>query len=294
MSLGSQRRWMKGEQVTKISEGSTFTPVAPLLRWAGGKRWLLPQLRALTGGRKFNSYHEPFFGGGSVFFGLDLAQDACLRDLNVELIEAYGAVRDNPRLVAEALKTHINTSEHYYALRQATPQTAESRAARLIFLNHTSYNGIYRVNLNGQYNVPYGARANPILPDEDRLVRASEVLKRASLHAGDFADCHQHIEPGALVFLDPPYTVAHNHNGFVKYNQKLFSYEDQERLSALVDTIRERNAYYVLTNAAHDSIRKLFSKGDRMIETSRRNSIGGSRATRGSAQELLFTNLDES
>jgi DNA adenine methylase len=112
------------------------------------------------------------------------------------------------------------------------------------------------------------------------------------LDAGDFAGCLKFVTERDLVFLDPPYTVAHNNNGFVKYNQNLFSFEDQRRLSDLIDDIKERGAYYILTNAAHQSIRDLFKKpGDALIETSRRNNIGGFNAARGRATEYLFTNL---
>jgi DNA adenine methylase len=114
------------------------------------------------------------------------------------------------------------------------------------------------------------------------------------LTAGDFETALENIGSGDLVFLDPPYTVAHNFNGFVRYNDKLFRFADQHRLSAMIDTLRERGAYYILTNAAHQSIAELFEKGDRRIETSRKNAVGGNKASRGWATEYLFTNLPES
>jgi len=116
-------------------------------------------------------------------------------------------------------------------------------------------------------------------------------LKAATLRRGDFANCIDTVETNDLVFLDPPYTVAHNHNGFIKYNQRLFSFDDQKRLSRLIGRVKKQGAYYILANAAHDSIKELFEKGDRRLETTRRNSIGGVNAARGSATEYLFTNL---
>jgi DNA adenine methylase len=158
-------------------------------------------------------------------------------------------------------------------------------------LNHTSFNGLHRVNLNGEYNVPYGNRRITHIPTLDQLQVVSTRLKEVILSEGDFATTSQHVAPGDLVFLDPPYTVAHNLNGFIKYNQRLFSFDDQQRLSCLIDEIRDRGAYYVLTNAAHESIARLFEKGDARYELNRRNSIGGRQAVRGSATEYLFTNV---
>jgi DNA adenine methylase len=251
------------------------TPIRPLLRWAGGKRWLLPQIPALISVTEIHNYHEPFVGGAAIFFGLTIGAKAYLADLNEDLIDKY------PR-------------DSYYAARAAKPRSPASRAAKFIYLNHASFNGIYRVNLAGEYNVPYGYREfynPPVLND---LRRASTRLRSAILSQGDFSSAVDNVGRGDLVFLDPPYTVAHNNNGFVKYNDKLFSFADQSRLSQMIDTIRKRGAYYILTNAAHSSIAELFEKGDRRIETSRRNSVGGTAAARGSATEYLFTNLPQS
>ena len=148
------------------------------------------------------------------------------------------------------------------------------------------------MNLDGVYNVPFGNRPSPQIPTVEHLRDVAKRLNKASLATGDFAKCIKHISSGDLVFLDPPYTVAHNHNGFIKYNQRLFSFDDQKRLNGLIDEIKERGAYYILANAAHESIADLFDKDDILIETSRRNSIGGINAARGSATEYLFTNLE--
>jgi DNA adenine methylase len=202
------------------------------LRWAGGKRWLLHHLPDILGNFEVRRYHEPFLGGASVFLGTQIAGKAYLSDLNEELIETYIQVRDNPDLVAKYLDTHINTSEHYYAVRASSPEDPVDRAARFIYLNHTSYNGIYRVNLNGQYNVPYGKnRTWGGLPSAELLNSASRKLSCALMAVSDFEAVLENIEQGDLVFLDPPYTVAHNNNGFIRYNQHLFSFEDQTRLS---------------------------------------------------------------
>ncbi len=267
---------------------------APLLRWAGGKRWLLPKVAELIGQTEIQNYHEPFAGGAAVFFGLDLAGKSYLTDLNAELIEVYAAIREEPSEVWRFLRTYQNTEDAYYKARVSSPRKVASRAARFIFLNHTSFNGIYRVNLAGQYNVPYGYRDAYNIPRLDRLRSASKRLQLASLRSGDFDAAIANVGPGDLVFLDPPYTVAHNHNGFIKYNDKLFSFADQHRLSAMIDAINDIGAYYILTNAAHASIAELFDKGDRRLDTNRKNAVGGFNAARGNATEYLFTNLPAS
>lgn len=265
-------------------------PTQSFLRWAGGKRWLLHHLPAVLGSFEISGYHEPFLGGGALFFGSIITGEAHLSDLNADLIETYIQVRDQPERVANFLETHVNTSEHYYAVRASSPQDPASRAAKFIYLNHTSYNGIYRVNLKGQYNVPFGNPTNANLPSPELLASVSRKLQGVTIGASDFQGAVEQVRAGDLIFLDPPYTVAHNNNGFIKYNQRLFSFEDQTRLSKLIDDVRERDAYYLLTNAAHDSIAALFEKGDRRLELTRGNSIGGRKAKRGSAAEYVFTN----
>ena len=261
------------------------------MRWAGGKRWILPTIQDLIGDTEIAAYHEPFLGGASVFLGLPQFPKAHLGDMNAALIATYRAIRDHPDELAEASRRPANDSETYYEVRESLPDGAVARAARFIYLNHTSFNGIYRVNLAGKYNVPFGDRSSPQVPTAEHLREVSARLKRATLRHRDFAKCIGNVGEGDLVFLDPPYTVAHNFNGFVKYNQRLFSFDDQRRLSDLVDAIKKRSAYYILTNARHESIAKLFDKGDTVMETSRRNVIGGVGAGRGSATEYLFTNL---
>jgi DNA adenine methylase len=266
-------------------------PARSFLRWAGGKRWLLHHLPSILGGFKIHGYHEPFLGGGAVFFGSTTVGQVYLSDLNADLIETYVQVRDRPGDVAGFLEPHVNTSEHYYEVRASESCNPAERAANFIYLNHTSYNGIYRVNLMGRYNVPYGRRLNAQIPSRDLLSAVSRKLQSAIVSASDFQAAVEFVRKGDLIFLDPPYTVAHNNNGFVKYNQRLFSFEDQTRLSEVIDAVRKRDAFYILTNAAHDSIATLFEKGDRRLELTRGNSIGGYKATRGSATEYIFTNL---
>lgn len=262
--------------------------VSPFLRWAGGKRWLTRHTDEIIPSDGFNNYYEPFLGGGAFFFNV-CPNNAILSDLNSELIDTYKSIKENVAGVIAILETYENTESFYYKIREKKPSSKLERAARFIYLNQTSFNGIYRVNLNGKYNVPYGYRKKNFL-DKAALNSASKRLKNAQLHCEDFMFVKDKIRQNDLVFLDPPYTVSHNNNGFIKYNQKLFSLEDQYRLSELIDHIKSVNAFYILTNAAHHKIEEIFSKGDRMLEKRRSSLIGGDKAVRGHTTEFVFTN----
>lgn len=264
----------------------------PFLRWAGGKTWLIKHLKSITGDSSFRNYHEPFLGGGSIFFTLPNESEffSYLSDLNPELIVTYQSIKDNPFEVIDLLRGYENTKEFYYQTRSTIPDTQIERAARFIYLNQTSFNGIYRVNQRGEYNVPFGYRTKNFL-EEDKLISASISLQKAELSCGDFTCNGDNIREGDLVFLDPPYTVSHNNNGFIKYNQQLFSLEDQKRLSEFIDFIKNQGAYYILTNAAHKTILDLFEKGDTCLELSRASLIGGDNAKREQVSEYVFTNI---
>jgi DNA adenine methylase len=236
------------------------------------------------------NYHEPFLGGASVFLHLKPQGISYLSDLNSELIDTYIAIRDQPLEVIEILSAYRNTKEFYYEIRSHEPTNETEKAARFIYLNHTSFNGIYRVNLKGEYNVPYGYREKDFL-DRAGLMSVSRALQGSVLRPGDFDIIRENIHENDLVFLDPPYTVSHNDNGFIKYNQTIFSLEDQVRLSALVRFINDAGAYYILTNAAHEAIEEIFDNGDQRIELRRASTIGGVNAQRGQTSEYLFTNI---
>ena len=262
----------------------------PFLRWAGGKSWLVRRTDALFGPLHFRQYHEPFLGGGSFFFSLPPGTPAHLSDKNDALIETYIAVRDNYERIVEILRSLRNDARTYYAVRTAKPSCQFERAAYFIYLNQTSYNGIYRVNLKGEYNVPYGSRTKDFV-QEEILKEAARRLLNARLSHSDFMDTLDDVHEEDLVFIDPPYTVSHNKNGFIKYNQALFSLDDQNRLAEFIREIRKRRAKYILTNAAHETIAGIFGSDDARIEVSRASLIGGRNAHRGATSEYVFTNL---
>lgn len=264
--------------------------IKPFLRWAGGKSWFVKNLNDFLPRNGFNDYHEPFLGGGSVFLAINEDKKAYLSDLNSELINTYDAIKKDPEGIIQTLKKYKNTKRFYYKIRETQFSDKIELAAKFIFLNQTSFNGIYRVNLKGQYNVPYGNRTKEFL-ESDKLRLVSEKLKNATLRIGDFADSIHEIKENDLIFLDPPYTVSHNNNGFIKYNQKLFSLDDQYRLSGFIDKIKNKGAYYILTNAAHETIKEIFDKGDKLIEGKRASLVGGINAKRGETKEYIFTNI---
>ena len=268
--------------------------IESFIRWAGGKKWLIPHLPEIIGNTQIKHYHEPFLGGGSIFFSLEHNKKSYLSDANPELINTYLQVRDNPEEVIRLLANFHNTEEDYYRIRdEFIPQTPIEEASRFIYLNQTSYNGLYRVNRSGKYNVPYGFRKRWTY-DPNRILESSKKLQNTRIDCGDFEINKHRIKKHDLVFLDPPYTVSHNQNGFIEYNKNLFSLEDQKRLNEYIDFIKKKGAYYILTNAAHEVIFEIFDKTeDRTIELPRNSLIGGKNAKRTEITEYIFTNIRE-
>lgn len=270
-----------------------MSKVTPFLRWAGGKAWLTNSVRNLIENLEFKNYYEPFLGGGAIFFSLNFTKTVYLSDINEELINAYTVVRDNPEPLIEIIQGYAYSEEEYYRVRALETVDNIERAVRFIYLNHTSYNGLYRVNRSGKYNVPYGRITS--VYDPQLILAASSKLQKVRLNCEDFAARKSKIRPGDLVFMDPPYSVSRkpNGNGFIAYNQDLFSLMEQYRLKEYIDHIKRKGAYYILTNSAHETIREIFDNGDRMITLQRNSVIGGKNSVRGKISEYLFTNIPE-
>lgn len=262
----------------------------PFLRWAGGKTWLLKNISFFLPD-SFNNYHEPFLGGGSVFFYLKPPNNSYLSDSNSELVNAYLQIRDSVEEVISILETFSNTKTDYYAIRSSSFNNIIKKAAQFIYLNRTSFNGIYRVNLKGKYNVPYGYNNYQSLYDFELLRNGSKALNCTEITCSDFENSLTNVKNNDLVFLDPPYTISHIKNGFIKYNEKLFSWQDQERLALYIEEIKKIGAFYLMTNAKHESVEDLYSKYDMPIVLNRFSTIGGKNAMRSSINELLFTNI---
>jgi DNA adenine methylase len=262
----------------------------PFLKWPGGKRWF-PARYSKCFPKTYGRYIEPFLGSGCVYFYLK-PQDALLGDTNGELIATYQGVRDfwkeTLRLLREHDKRH--NRRHYYKVRSLVPKTLPRIAARMIYLNRACFNGIYRVNLNGVFNVPKGDRTNIIYATDD-FESASCLLRTAEVRISDFEILVNEARRGDLVFADPPYTVRHNHNAFIKYNERLFSWADQERLAAALSRARDRGAHIIATNANHKSLQQLYrSHGFLIRQISRFSAISAAATRRGQFEELIILN----
>jgi len=268
-----------------VSGGS----VQPFLKWAGGKRWLVEK-HINSFPCEFNGYFEPFLGSGAVFFSLKPG-GAVLSDLNESLVDTYCSIRDDWEQVYSALKRHHgqHSPDYYYKMRSSKPRTPHTRAAQFIYLNRTCWNGLYRVNLNGDFNVPVGTKKNVIL-DTDDFAAVSKMLEKVEINACDFEETIDRASTGDLIFADPPYTVKHNYNGFVKYNEKIFSWQDQERLSEALKRASARGCYIVSTNAHHPAVVDLYQEFT-LQSLDRSSVIAASAARRGRYAELFITNF---
>lgn len=263
-------------------------PIKPFLKWAGGKRWFIHN-HAHFLPQKFNRYIEPFLGAGSVFFYLE-PKKAILGDLNPDLIATYKGVKRDWRRLLKLLNYHQlkHSDSYYYEMREEIPDDPIERAARLIYLNRTCFNGIYRVNLSGEFNVPKGTKNGIVLPD-DNFEKAARILRRAQIKHSDFEKLIELAEEDDLIFADPPYTVRHNINGFIKYNEKLFSWADQERLAKALRRAKARGAKIVSTNANHESVRDLYDrKGFKLVEVTRFSPISADSSNRKRFDELVI------
>jgi DNA adenine methylase len=257
----------------------------PLVKWAGGKRRLLPDILEIAPSQ-FSTYFEPFFGGGAVFFSL-LPSVATLSDTNSELIQMYVQVRDYPEKVLGCLRRMPNSEEDYYRIRLMKPRTDAGKAARLIYLCTLSFNGIHRQNLKGEFNVPYGYKTHINPCDEEVLEGVSESLQGKTLLEGDFEQAVSTAQKGDFVYFDPPYTVAHGNNGFIKYNAKIFSWADQKRLASVASRLKKAGCKVIVSNADHSSIRELYLDFNiRVIE--RHSVMAASSEFRRPVRECLF------
>ena len=259
----------------------------PFIKWAGGKRWLFAdgtfKLPEFSG-----KYIEPFLGGAAAFFHLR-PKTALLSDINSRLIETYVAVRDDWRCVQDILK-HMqdrHSIDYYYKERKRRHIEPTFRAAQFLYLNRTCWNGLYRENLKGEFNVPIGTKTK-VLYDNENLEEISDALKFAEIVLCDFEESIDKARFGDLIFVDPPYTTAHNTNGFVKYNQKIFRWDDQVRLRDCIRRAVERKALVVLTNADHSSIRDLYRDLGQGSRIERASVISGNASYRRATTETVF------
>jgi len=270
-------------------------PTSTFFRWAGGKRRSVRYLRALVPADYANRlYREPFLGAGSLFFALR-PRRAYLSDLNSDLVAAFQQVRENPRLVSRYLSRHASSDcrEYYYSARDLYNSAAvgsAAQAARFIYLNRTCFNGIFRVNLDNKFNVPYGYNTSPRFPSRNHLEEIGAALHGAQLVDADYQDALSDASKEDFVYLDPPYPPLNGTSFFRHYTPQRFDAADQERLAGYVDDLTSRGCLVMMSNADTPHIRNLYSGFQATrIPVTRHVTSSKSKHT---VSELIITNYE--
>ncbi len=264
----------------------------PFVKWAGGKRQLLSVLLENIP-ESFSNYHEPFVGGGALYFKLwseGLIKKAHLNDYNEELIGTYSVIKKRPGELIEELKSgkYGNESEIFYEIRKEKPQDKVEEVARFIYLNKTAFNGLYRVNMKGEFNVPFGRYKNPKICDEENIQLASEALKKAVLTSGDFSVVLKDAKKEDFVYFDPPYHPI-NKNSFTNYTKLSFNEEDQKRLSDTYSKLDGQGVYVMLSNSSAPFIAELYSNYN-TLEVMAKRAINCKAQGRGPVSEIVALN----
>jgi DNA adenine methylase len=263
------------------------------VKWAGGKRQLADVLLK-NAPEAFNGYHEPFVGGGALFFKLwaqGRIKRAYLNDYNPDLMNLYQVVKARPGELVEELssKHYPNEKAAYYQLRQAEPQEPVLRAARFVYLNRTGFNGLYRVNSGGKFNVPYGRYKNPKICDEENISLVSAALRGAVLLNKDFSIVLEHAKQRDFVYFDPPYHPISKTSSFTSYTKADFSENEQVRLRDVYSELDGRGAFVMLSNSSAPLITELYSNYQTQNVLARR-AINCKADRRGPVNEVLVSN----
>ncbi|MHA1383964.1 MAG: DNA adenine methylase [Candidatus Helarchaeota archaeon] len=272
---------------------SIFDVPHPFVKWAGGKRQLLSQLDTYLPD-SFNKYIEPFVGGGALFFYL-LPKNAILIDNNEELINCYNVIKNNVEELIQSLKTHKNEKNYFYDIRNVD-RTDEfkkwsnvKKASRTIFLNRCCYNGLYRVNSKGQFNVPFGRYKNAKFCDERNLRAVHQVLQNVKIVLGSFEKCLQYAEKDDMIYLDPPYFPISKTANFTNYTKEIFGENEQYRLKKVFDELDKRGCKVLLSNSYCEFILDLY-KDYKIEEVKAKRAINSLGSKRGKIKEVLIRN----
>lgn len=272
----------------------------PFLKWAGGKRQLVPEIKKYVP-KKYNTYYEPFLGGGALLFELQ-CQRAVINDSNYELINCYNVVKDSLDDLIEDLRRHQDRTEenYYYAIRDLDrhgdkyeKMSTVQKASRIIYLNKTCYNGLFRVNSQGQFNVPYGKYKNPTVLDEAVLKAVSKYLKSNNIKIlnGDFAEAVKDANKGDFVYFDPPYDPLSSTSSFTGYDVNGFNKDEQSRLKNIFEKLTNIGCKAILSNSCTDFIKDLY-KDYRLEKVTATRSINANALKRGRVDEILVLNYD--
>jgi len=263
----------------------------PVVKFVGGKRQLLPEILRYVP-RDFGAYHEPFVGGGAVFFALSslglLKEQSTLSDTNAKLVMMYQALRDDVEEVIGHLKKHENKESRYYAVRADNMLVGSKarRAADLLFLNRCGFNGLYRENKKGQFNVPFGDNPKATICDEEKLRAASRALAKASIVEADFERVRAHVYPNDLVYLDSPYAPLSKTSDFTGYQAAGFSVEDHRRLAAFARELIDARVSVILSASSAELTRELY-EGLPIIDVLAKRSVNSKKDKRGVVKEVL-------
>lgn len=269
---------------------------APVVKWVGGKRQLLDEIAPRLP-KRITTYCEPFLGGGAVLFSLQ-PRNAIVNDLNADLMLVYEVIRDDVEFLIAALEQHENTAEYFYNIRDLDrdkntyrEMSAVERASRIIYLNKTCYNGLFRVNASGEFNSPFGHYKNPNIVNAPVLRAVSKYLTANNiqlLHI-DFEEVLQRVPRGGFVYLDPPYDPVSDTASFTGYNRGGFGREEQERLKRCCDELAARGVRFLLSNSATSFIKELYTGYTVEIVHAKR-AINSDASKRGAVEEVLIRN----
>ncbi|MEC4985188.1 MAG: DNA adenine methylase [Oscillatoria sp. PMC 1068.18] len=261
----------------------------PFLKWAGGKTKLISQYLPYI--PQFNNYFEPFLGGGALFFYLQ-PKKAFLSDINEELINVYCCVRDRPAELLTHLKTHQaqHDPQYYYQIRASFPQTNIARAARLIYLNKTCFNGLYRENSQGKFNVPIGKYKNPKIYQPELLFAASQALQNQKIKSYSFEQILNYAQTSDdFVYFDPPYYPLNSTSSFTNYSRHSFAAAEQIKLQQICLKLAQRGVKFMISNSDCDFIRELYHNSQfQIIEITANRAINSKAQRRGKITELLI------
>lgn len=259
------------------------------MKWAGGKGQTLPELLSRMPSQ-FGRYFEPFLGGGALFFASSPGE-AFLSDRNPLLINAYAVVRDHVGELVQSLSRHSPDKEHYYVMRRADPGSLSGveRASWFIYLNRTCYNGLWRVNSRGRFNVPFGRYKSPRIVDEENLIRGSRALRATTIAYADFEEALERAEEGDFVYLDPPYHPVSETAGFTTYVEGGFDLSEQARLAGVFRKLSDAGVLAMLSNSDTEEVRRLYS-GFRIETVQAKRPINCRGDRRGAISELIVRN----
>lgn len=273
---------------SQSSQGAIDGPRRPFVKWAGGKRQLLPQLKRYVPER-YGRYFEPFVGGGALFFELR-PNAAVLTDVNARLIRTYRGVKNDVESVIELLRGCRHEEGFFYEQRDVDIDAKSDAevAAWFIYLNKVGFNGLYRVNRKNRFNVPFGRHRNPTICDEETLRACSAALAGAELEVADFATAVAGAEAGDLVYFDPPYVPVSVTSSFTSYTSDRFDRAGQERLRDLALDLKGRGVHVLLSNSSAPLVRDLYQSGFETIEVSATRLVNSKVTRRGAITELVI------